>query len=262
MRLLHTTREEVTFTNLKDLKNLAYVITQSKKRYQKLLFCAQQAKRDNKCYAFLSDIKNDNLEGNSKSAFRKKLLAPYSIKFFSKNKSRLENKESLSHIIHKITRIPIKALLETAKRQTTREEDGTYYLLGIFSKTHTIRRLQKKVDKASEGTTDTSTDNSKTHSQAPNPSTNYHKAHKQRIPECSKTILSSIVIKHVLEHYYNNTSIVTAYFYFNFNNTQKQSLELIFHSLLYQLLQRLVIIPKSVDILFSQTRKSRILRAL
>jgi hypothetical protein len=49
----------------------------------------------------------------------------------------------------------------------------------------------------------------------------------------------------------DDTSIVTAYFYFDFNDTQKQDPELMLRSLLCQLVQRLVVIPKGVDALFS-----------
>jgi hypothetical protein len=45
--------------------------------------------------------------------------------------------------------------------------------------------------------------------------------------------------------------MVTAYFYFDFNDAQKQDLELMLRSLLSQLLQRLVTIPKDVDALLS-----------
>jgi hypothetical protein len=44
---------------------------------------------------------------------------------------------------------------------------------------------------------------------------------------------------------------VTACFYFDFNDTQKQDPELMLRSLLCQLLQRSVVIPKGVDALFS-----------
>jgi Cdc6-like AAA superfamily ATPase len=115
---------------------------------------------------------------------------------------------------------------------------------------------------------------------APDPSTNYYKAHKQRqaetglwllesakfaewkeraasrlwlygIPGCGKTILSSTIIEHLLQHCHDDTSMVVAYFYFDFNNTQKQDPELMLRSLLCQLVQRSVVIPKGVDALFS-----------
>jgi hypothetical protein len=115
---------------------------------------------------------------------------------------------------------------------------------------------------------------------APDPFINYHKALKQRqaetrlwllhnarfaewkgraasrlwlygIPGCGKTILSSTIIKHLLQHCQDDARAVAAYFYFNFNDAQKQDPELMLRSLLSQLLQRSVTIPKSVDVLFS-----------
>ncbi|EMD65035.1 hypothetical protein COCSADRAFT_317254 [Bipolaris sorokiniana ND90Pr] len=355
--LSHTWKEgqEVTFADLKDLDNAAGVETRRKEGYQKLLFCAQQAKQDGlkyfwvdtccidktnntelseainsmfrwyqnaiKCYVFLSDVEDRSLDGDGESCRRWKavfgksrwfsrgwtlqeLVAPCSVEFFSENGSRLGNKESLSHTIHEITGIPIKALSGSdlsefdvaerfswaANRQTTREEDGAYCLLGIFGiymspiysegKDHAMKRLQKKVEEASEDTLGQEEKLGKICRwlSAPDPSTNYHKAHKQRqadtglwvldsesftkwkaspasrlwlygIPGCGKTILSSTVIEHLLQHCYGNTSMVIAYFYFDFNDTQKQDPELMFYSLFCQFLQRLVTIPEGVNAL-------------
>lgn len=71
------------------------------------------------------------------------------------------------------------------------------------------------------------------------------------IPGCGKTILSSTIINHLLQHCDDDTSMVTAYFYFDFNDAQKQDPEQMLRSLLCQLLQRSVVIPKDVDALFS-----------
>jgi hypothetical protein len=288
-----------------------------------------------KCYVFLSDVENDTLEGDGELAFRQsrwfkrgwtlqELLAPPSVEFFSKEGAQLGDRESLKRTIHEVTKVPIEALsgsdlsdFDVAKRfswadnrQTTREEDGAYCLLGIFGiymsliygegKDHAMRRLQKKVQDASEDITDALANNAKTRSRnqeerlskicswlsAPDPSTNYHKAHKQRqaetglwllesakfakwkesvasrlwlygIPGCGKTILSSTIIEHLLRHCDDDTSMVTAYFYFDFNDTQKQNPELMLHSLLCQVLQRLVPMPKGVDALFSSCENGR-----
>jgi hypothetical protein len=51
--------------------------------------------------------------------------------------------------------------------------------------------------------------------------------------------------------------MVTAYFYFDFNDKQKQDPELMLRSLLCQLLQRSVVIPKDVDVLFSFCENGR-----
>jgi hypothetical protein len=45
--------------------------------------------------------------------------------------------------------------------------------------------------------------------------------------------------------------MVTAYFFFDFNDAQKQDPELMLRSLLCQLLRRSVVIHKSVNALFS-----------
>lgn len=178
---------------------------------------------------------------------------------------------------HEITGIPVKALSGSdlsefdvakrfswaANRQTTEEEDGAYCLFGIFGvhlpliygegKENALERLRSAAMRKHKG---------HSHNQeeklgkicswlsAPDPSTNYHKAHKQRqaqtglwflqstrftqwkvsaasrlwlygIPGCGKTILSSTVIEHLLQHCSDDNSIVTAYFYIDFNDAQK-----------------------------------------
>jgi hypothetical protein len=55
----------------------------------------------------------------------------------------------------------------------------------------------------------------------------------------------------VLQHYNNNPSKVVTYFYFNFNNIQKQNPKLMLHSLIYQLSQQCIKIPASLNTLFS-----------
>ncbi|KAI1663601.1 HET domain containing protein [Pyrenophora tritici-repentis] len=353
--LSHTWKEgqEVTFGDLKDLDNAVDVDTQSKEGYQKIRFCAQQAKRDGldyfwvdtccidktnsqelqeainsmfgwyqnakKCYVYLSDVECNTPNADSESsrrwkpAFRKsrwftrgwtlqELLAPASVAFYSKEEDLLGDKQSLKDTIHEITGIPIEALQGsplsdfsvaerfswTKDRETTREEDSAYCLLGIFSicmtlrytegKDRAIKRLRQKVQRPMK---DIEVRLGKICSwlSAPDPSTNYHKAHKQRqaktglwllesakfaewkeratsrlwlygIPGCGKTILSSTIIEHLLQHCHDDTSIVTAYFYFDFNDTQKQDPELMLRSLLCQFLQRSVVIPKGVDALF------------
>jgi hypothetical protein len=281
----------------------------------------QDAKR---CYVFLSDVGSDTLEGDDEMAFKQsrwfkrgwtlqELLAPHSVEFFSKEGERLGNKESLQHPIHEVTGIPIEALSGSdlsefdvakrfswaANRQTTEEEDGAYCLFGIFGvhlpliygegKENALERLRSAAILKHKG---------RSHDQeerlgkicswlsAPDPSTNYHKAHKQRqaktglwllenakftdwkeraasrlwlygIPGCGKTILSSTVIEHLLQHCHGDTSMVTAYFYFDFNDTQRQDPELMLHSLLCQLVQRSVVIPKGVDALFSSCENGK-----
>ncbi|KAJ4331908.1 hypothetical protein N0V87_008801 [Didymella glomerata] len=121
---------------------------------------------------------------------------------------------------------------------------------------------------------------------APDPSANYHKALKQRqaetglwllesasfaewkesaasrlwlygIPGCGKTILSSTIIEHLLQHCQDDAAVVTAYFYFDFNDAQKQDPELMLRSLLSQLLQRSITVPQGIDALFSACDKGQ-----
>jgi hypothetical protein len=281
----------------------------------------QNAKR---CYVFLSDVGSVTLEGNGETAFKQsrwfkrgwtlqELLAPYSVEFFSKEGERLGDKESLQHLIHEVTGIPIEALSGSdlsefdvakrfswaANRHTTEEEDGAYCLFGIFGvhlpliygegKDNALERLRSAAILKHKG---------RSHDQeerlgkirswlsAPDPFTNYHKAHKQRqaetglwllestkftewkesaasrlwlygIPGCGKTILSSTVIEHMLQQCNDDTSMVTTYFYFDFNDIQKQDPELMLRSLLCQLVQRSVVIPKGVDALFSSCENGR-----
>jgi hypothetical protein len=246
------------------------------------------------------------------------LLAPASVEFFSKEGLMLGNKRTLQNTIHEITRIPIEALSDSdlfkfdvgerfswaQNRHTTREEDGAYCLFGLFGvhlpliygegREKALKRLDREIQANLDDIASASVTEAKTRSQgqeerlgkisswllAPDPSTNYYKAHKQRqtgtglwllgsatferwkenvasrlwlygIPGCGKTILSSTIIEHLLQHCNENTSMVTAYFYFDFNDTQKQDPELMLRSLLCQLLQRSDVLPKGVDALFS-----------
>jgi hypothetical protein len=252
------------------------------------------------------------------------LLAPALVAFYSKEGRLLGDKKSLKDTIHEITGIPSDALSGkqvsefsvaqrfswAEKRQTTREEDGAYCLFGMFGchlpliygegKERALKRLKREINEVSEDGTGTSTNNAKSRSRdheerlgkictwlsAPDPSTNYHKAHKQRqadtglwllqnarfarwktsaasrlwlygIPGCGKTILSSTIIEHLQQHCHDNASMVTAYFYFDFNDTQKQDPDPMLRSLLRQLLQRSVTIPKGVDALFSSCDNGR-----
>jgi hypothetical protein len=246
------------------------------------------------------------------------LLVPASVEFFSKHGERLGDKMSLKRTIHQITGIPIDALPGsrlhkfsvaerfswTANRQTTRPEDGAYCLLGIFDihlpliygegKEKALKRLKKEIRESSENSLDDSVENTDdlTLSQrerlssvrgwlsAPDPSTNYHKARKQRqadtglwllesekftnwkadavsqlwlygFPGCGKTILSSTIIEGLLQYCYDKSGMIVVYFFFDFNDIQKQDPELMLRSILSQLLQHSVIIPKSLDALFT-----------
>ncbi|KAF2477099.1 uncharacterized protein BDR25DRAFT_251675, partial [Lindgomyces ingoldianus] len=115
---------------------------------------------------------------------------------------------------------------------------------------------------------------------APDPSTNYQKALKQRqadtglwflesekytrwktevssplwlygIPGCGKTILSSAIVQNVLQHCHDDPGKVVAYFFFDFNDAQKQDPEKMLRSLICQLSQQSIKIPAGLDALFS-----------
>ena len=116
-----------------------------------------------KCYVYLSDVlTSDRNQGGPilqswQSAFREsrwftrgwtlqELIAPLSVEFFDSNGERLGDKKSLERQLHEITGIAIPALQGTTlsafsikermswaeNRQTKREEDKVYSLLGIF----------------------------------------------------------------------------------------------------------------------------------
>jgi hypothetical protein len=104
-----------------------------------------------KCYVYLDDVAKDGLAFQKSRWFRRgwtlqELLAPKSVEFFSTEGCSLGSKLSRVQEISEITRIPIDALQETALshfnidqrmawtqgRETTRQEDLAYSLLGIF----------------------------------------------------------------------------------------------------------------------------------
>ncbi|KAH9880790.1 hypothetical protein IAQ61_001084 [Plenodomus lingam] len=234
------------------------------------------------------------------------LLAPASVEFYSSDEELLGDKNSLKDTIHEITGVASDALLGkqlsefsvqerfswAKNRQTRYPEDEAYCLLGIFDihlpliygegKEHALKRLDKEIREPSAYVMRVQKNLGKIYSWlgAPDPSTNYHKADKQRqtgtglwllksakfkdwkesaasqlwlygIPGCGKTILSSTVIKDLQQHCRNNVHMVTAYFYFDFNDIHKQDAELMLCSLLCQLVQSSVVVPESVDALFS-----------
>jgi hypothetical protein len=141
-----------------------------------------------KCYVYLADVSTTkrkrgggNIQDIMEPAFRKsrwftrgwtlqELLAPKSVEFFTGKNERLGDKQSLRRQISEITGIPTAALLgcessqfsttqkfEWAKaRQTKREEDWAYSLLGIFGvsmpvvygegREKAVRRLRREID--------------------------------------------------------------------------------------------------------------------
>jgi hypothetical protein len=146
-----------------------------------------------KCYVFLSDVPRPTVGSTDRpyqlpweSALRasrwftrgwtlQELIAPASVEFFSKDWERLGDKKSLERLICEITGIPSKALrgslladfsvtermLWAETRQTTREEDMAYSLLGIFEvympliysegRANAVGRLQEAIDRKEKG---------------------------------------------------------------------------------------------------------------
>ena len=144
-----------------------------------------------KCYIFLSDMPRPTVDSESQlpweSAFRtsrwftrgwtlQELIAPKSAEFFSKDGELLGDKTSLERHLCEITKIPSKALRGShlaefsitermswaETRQTTREEDMAYSLLGIFDvympliygegRENAVGRLREAVDRKVKGT--------------------------------------------------------------------------------------------------------------
>jgi len=142
-----------------------------------------------RCYVYLPDVPRrvdvgdePNSRSTWKLAFRKsrwftrgwtlqELLAPEFVEFFSKEKERLGDKESLKQLLNDITGIPLDALQGchlskfpvnermawAAKRETKRKEDEAYSLLGIFNihmpliygegREHAFFRLKEEIEK-------------------------------------------------------------------------------------------------------------------
>src|ERR1700693_4507113 len=115
-----------------------------------------------KCYVYLSDVSTNETNQNNLSpqsweaAFRKsrwftrgwtlqELIAPPSVEFFSREGKRIGDKKSLGQIIHEVTGLAVQTLEGSTlfeysvterlswakKRETKREEDKAYSLLGI-----------------------------------------------------------------------------------------------------------------------------------
>ena len=144
-----------------------------------------------KCYVYLSDVSTSVNATNVQSslttweaAFRRsrwfrrgwtlqELIAPTSVEFFSQEGNRLGSKTLLEQQIHEITGIAIEALRGrpltdfgvevrlswASHRETKKQEDKAYSLLGIFNihmslrygegKEEAFQRLQKKIGKSS-----------------------------------------------------------------------------------------------------------------
>jgi hypothetical protein len=71
------------------------------------------------------------------------------------------------------------------------------------------------------------------------------------IPGCGKTILSSVILENVLQYCADDPGRIVAYFYFDFNDTEKRSPDSMVRSLICGLSQQCVKIPTSLEHLFS-----------
>jgi hypothetical protein len=134
-----------------------------------------------KCYAYLSDVSihdtKDDLQSFRKSRWFKRgwtlqeLIAPASVEFFSLEGDRIGDRISMMEDIHDITKIPVEVLQGyplasfstqermswAAGRETKREEDAAYSLLGIFEvhmpliygegRDNALARLERKISK-------------------------------------------------------------------------------------------------------------------
>ncbi|KAF2194001.1 HET-domain-containing protein, partial [Zopfia rhizophila CBS 207.26] len=145
-----------------------------------------------KCYVYLSDVsvygsveKDQVSQWRWKPVFRKsrwftrgwtlqELIAPASVEFFSMEGERLGDKRSMEQSIHEITGVNVQALqgsplyyfsvdermLWAVRRETKREEDAAYSLLGIFDihmpliygegRKKALKRLKNKIKKSLE----------------------------------------------------------------------------------------------------------------
>ena len=139
-----------------------------------------------KCYVYLSDVSTDYQHGSSRHQWDQsfsqsrwfqrgwtlqELLAPSSVEFFSRDGQRLGDKGTLESQISQVTGIASQALRGApmsqfsveermswaADRQTTKEEDKAYSLLGIFEvhmpliygegQRNSFRRLREEIEK-------------------------------------------------------------------------------------------------------------------
>jgi len=135
-----------------------------------------------KCYVYLSDVSRHTWEAPFRDSrwfargwTLQELIAPASVEFFSREGAHLGNKSSLEQDIHKITGIPVNALRGSPpsdfsvserlawmdKRETTRQEDKAYALLGLFDvympliygegRENALKRLREEIGKALKG---------------------------------------------------------------------------------------------------------------
>lgn len=115
---------------------------------------------------------------------------------------------------------------------------------------------------------------------APDPSTNYNRALQDRhantrdwflksatymnwlsvsgsllwlygIPGCGKTILSSTIIQKTVQYCRSRTNSIVLYYYFDFNDSEKQRHEQMIRSLIIQLFAHCATVPSTLEALYS-----------
>jgi hypothetical protein len=261
-----------------------------------------------RCYVFLSDVStSDAPQSNDKASWEpafqasrwftrgwtlQELLAPASVEFFTRDGVRLGDKISLSQEIHRITRIPVSALegrppsqfnveerlAWAATRQTTREEDWAYCLLGIFGvfmpliygegREHAIGRLKKEIHNAPGAQAIAETPKILDWLEAPDASIEYKNSCKKRHPGtglwlvegpsftswleqpnsfmwlngfagCGKSVLCSTAIQHTFRHQSSRPRIGVAFFFFVFDDRSKQTTSAMLRALVLQLSSQL-----------------------
>lgn len=71
------------------------------------------------------------------------------------------------------------------------------------------------------------------------------------IPGCGKTVLSSTIIEAIFHHCSNNSSLAVLYFYFDFNDAEKQRPESMLRSLIIQLSLQCISVPQALESLYT-----------
>jgi hypothetical protein len=153
------------------------------------------------------------------------------------------------------------------------------HMLPIYGegKDKAFKRLEKEIREASQSTVARDTRRSRIHRwlSPPDPLINYQKALKQRqhdtglwflkgkryaswkedaasylwlhgIPGCGKTILSSTILEDLLQPSDSGSTNMVVYFYFDFNDVQKQNAEMMLRSLVVQLSDQAVDVPANL----------------
>jgi Cdc6-like AAA superfamily ATPase len=77
------------------------------------------------------------------------------------------------------------------------------------------------------------------------------------IPGAGKTILTAIVIEHLIYQYHNNPNIGIAYIYYNFRRREEQKLDNLLASLLKQLSEARTSLPTAVTELYERHKTKR-----